>query len=111
MPSRRRQSLVNGRHTFRSRLKRALSLSSSESSKEARYKRPRVKNIADNESSFENNGAVEGRKFGIEADNRKGHHWRPWEIQSENEINRPEAPYWPEEPANYSIIALKCVLE
>jgi hypothetical protein len=86
-------------------------MSSSDSSNETRYHRPRVNQIIEDGSSFENNEAAEGRKIGIEADNREGHYWQPWEIQSESEINRPEALYQSEEPANYSFIALKCVSE
>jgi hypothetical protein len=107
MPSRRRLSLVDGPHTFRSRLKRALSLSSSESSNDARSQRPRMSRTTEHALPSENSGAVGGRKVGIEADNWEGYHWRPGEMQSENEISRPE----PEESTQHSILALKCVSE
>jgi hypothetical protein len=113
MPSRRRLSLADGRHTFRSRLKRALSLSSSESSNEARNQRPEINRTAGHAMSSDNNGAVKRRKVGIEADNQEGYHWRPWEIKSDNEMSRPKTTSEgePEESTQHSIIALRCVSE
>ncbi|KAJ5987695.1 hypothetical protein N7481_002905 [Penicillium waksmanii] len=113
MPSRRRLSLIDGRHTFRSRLKRVLSLSSTESSNETRSQRPRIIQTAGNKLSSKNNEALGRRKVGIEADNQEGCHWRPWEMKSENEISRPEtlSEGEPEESIQHSIIALKCVSE
>ncbi|KAJ5743488.1 hypothetical protein N7533_010590 [Penicillium manginii] len=110
MPSRRRLSLVDGRHTFRSRLKRALSLSSSESSNEARSQRPEMNHSARHAMSSDNNGAVRRRKVGIEADNQDGYQWRPWEMKSENETSRPQTAFdgEPEQSTQNSIIALKC---
>jgi hypothetical protein len=113
MPSRRRLSHVDGPHTFRSRLKRALSLSSSESSNEARNQRPKMNHSAGHALYSENNGAIGRRKVGIEADNRESYHWRPWEMKSENEMSRPKTASEgePEESTQHSIIALKCVSE
>ncbi|KAJ5974752.1 hypothetical protein N7481_001309 [Penicillium waksmanii] len=61
----------------------------------------------------ENNGAIGRRKVGIEADNREGYHWRPWEMKSENEMSRPKTASEgePEESTQHSIIAMKCVSE
>ncbi|CAI7649243.1 unnamed protein product [Penicillium pancosmium] len=61
----------------------------------------------------ENNGAIGRRKVGIDADNRESHHWRPWEMKSENEMSRPKTASEgePEESTQNSIIALKCVSE
>jgi hypothetical protein len=113
MPSRRRMSLVDGPHAFRSRLKRALSLSSSESSNETRSQRPKMNHSARHALSSDNNGAIGRRKVGVEADNREGYHWRPWEMKSENETSQAQTAFEgePEKSTQNSIIALKCVSE
>ena len=78
-------SLAHGRQTFRSRLKCALSLSSSESRNGGRMKRPRAYSPSEDGSCYET--AVDGN-FESEAENQDNYHWQPQEIQPEHKIDR-----------------------
>ncbi|KAJ5749476.1 hypothetical protein N7533_006504 [Penicillium manginii] len=63
--------------------------------------------------SSDNNGAIGRRKVGVEADNREGYHWRPWEMKSKNETSQAQTAFEgePKKSTQNSIIALKCVSE
>ncbi|KAJ5240398.1 uncharacterized protein N7469_001989 [Penicillium citrinum] len=107
MPStEQRPSLFNVRRTFRSGLKRALSLSSSETSNGGRTKRPRVYALSKDGSCYET--ASDG-SFEKESNKQNNYHWRPWEIQSEDKIDRPRTSDQVDPPEGYGLIALECV--
>ncbi|KAJ5240657.1 uncharacterized protein N7469_002248 [Penicillium citrinum] len=109
MPStEQRPSLFNVRRTFRSGLKRALSLSSSETSNGGRTKRFRVYAPSKDGSCYET--ASDG-SFEKESNKQSNYHWRPWEIQSEDKIDRPRTSDQVDPPEGYGLVALECVSE
>ncbi|KAJ5569000.1 hypothetical protein N7450_011486 [Penicillium hetheringtonii] len=109
MPStEQKSSLFNVRRTFRSGLKRALSLSSSETSNGGRTKRSRV-------YAPEKTGHVMKQHrtevLNKESNKQNNYHWRPWEIQSKDKVDRPRTSDQVDPPEGYGLVALECVSE